>query len=132
MKKIAIIGSGVSGLAAAVHLMENAPNGSVAITIFEAKHIAGGRTRSYLDPETGDTLDNGQHLLMGCYTATEAYMQSIGTTDLVRRSHNLKIPFAIFNEYSGNARTATLKTSPFPAPFHALLGLFRTDLLTFE
>jgi squalene-associated FAD-dependent desaturase len=132
LARIAIIGSGVSGLAAAIELLRLLPNGFAEITLFEARHVAGGRTRSYIDEESGDTIDNGQHLLMGCYTATLSYLESIGTIDLVQFSRGLRIPFSIYNKFTGTTRIATLKTSSLPAPFHALLGIIRTDLLNMQ
>jgi squalene-associated FAD-dependent desaturase len=66
---------------------------------------------------------------MGCYTATLSYLESIGTSNLVHHSRGLKIPFSIYNKFTGTTRIATLKTGILPAPFHALLGLLRTDLL---
>ena len=133
MHRIVILGTGTSGLAAALRLATSARRSEVEITLIEAKHQPGGRTRSYLDPETGDTLDNGQHLLMGCYSATQDYMKLIGTSELVSHSRGLSIPFALFNEYSGTTRIAHFKTKNYlPAPLHALAGLRATDLLTAE
>ncbi len=80
--KIAIIGAGVSGLSAAVALVER---GFRNITIFEGRKEAGGRTRSYIDIITGDVLDNGQHLLLGCYRSTLKYLKAIGSDHLLQR-----------------------------------------------
>jgi squalene-associated FAD-dependent desaturase len=130
--RIAIIGSGTSGLAAALRLAQSPEKDQFAITIFESRHIAGGRTRSYIDEETGDTLDNGQHLLMGCYSATWEYMRSIGTDHLVRE-RKLSIPYSLFNPFTSYVREAWLSTSGLlPAPLHALYGLLTTDLLSVD
>jgi squalene-associated FAD-dependent desaturase len=119
--KVAIIGAGVSGLAAAVRL---AHAGLTNITLFEARREAGGRTRSYTDPHTGDTLDNGQHLLMGCYTATLEYMRAIGTEKLIDRTP-LRIPF--WSE--SGVRSFTIDRSLGP-PLNLLSAVARTSLLT--
>ena len=124
--RIAIIGAGVSGVAAAVELCHSAP-GKFEVTLFESRREAGGRTRSYVDAETGDILDNGQHLMMGCYTATLEHLRRIGSQDLVTISESLRIPFTD----TGNGKTAYLESSKFlPAPLHLLRGLLRTNLLT--
>jgi len=118
--KIAIIGAGVSGLAGASRLTRA---GFRNITIFEARREAGGRTRSYVDPTTGDTLDNGQHLMMGCYTSTLDYLRWCGTDKLVEKQP-LTIPFhTTTGEY-------LLRIPGFGPPFNLLTGLWRTRLLT--
>ncbi|MDP4199645.1 MAG: hydroxysqualene dehydroxylase HpnE [Bacteroidota bacterium] len=119
--KIAIIGAGVSGLAAAVRLSESGFRG---ITLFEARREAGGRTRSFLDPKTGDTLDNGQHLLMGCYTATLDYLDRIGTSRLIERIP-LRIPFWS----QTGVRSFTIDRTLAP-PLNLLSAIMRTSMLT--
>ena len=120
--RIAIIGAGVSGLTAAVRL---ARAGHKNITLFEARREAGGRTRSYIDPHTGDTLDNGQHLLMGCYTATLEFLKMIGTEKLIERTP-LRIPF--WSETG--VRSFTIDRS-LPPPMNLLSAVARTSMLTF-
>ncbi|HZK76749.1 MAG TPA: hydroxysqualene dehydroxylase HpnE [Candidatus Kapabacteria bacterium] len=117
--KIAIIGAGVSGLAAAVALSQS---GCRNLTLFEARREAGGRTRSYHDPTTGDTLDNGQHLMMGCYHSTLSYVRAIGSEHLLQRA-----PLWIhFHEASRNV-PAILRLSP---NSNLLAGLWRSRFLT--
>ena len=70
--KVAIVGAGWAGLAAAVDLTRR----GAAVTLYEAGRVAGGRGRSVnID---GRTLDNGQHLLLGAYRETLALMRSVG------------------------------------------------------
>ena len=122
-KKIAIIGAGVSGLAAAVALVQR---GFRNITLFEARKEAGGRTRSYIDPHTGDKLDNGQHLLMGCYSATLRYLQTSGSDNLLQRA-----PLSIRFHEAGRETPAVLNIPPDSAPpFNLLAGLWSSHLLT--
>jgi squalene-associated FAD-dependent desaturase len=121
--KIAIIGAGVSGLSAAVALVER---GFRNITIFEARKEAGGRTRSYIDPTTGDVLDNGQHLLLGCYRATLKYLKSIGSDHLLHRT-----PLLIHYHEAGRKAPAILQIPPSSKPPVNLLGgLWSSKLLT--
>ena len=64
MKRVAIIGGGLAGIAAAVRL---ADAGCQPILI-ESKKRLGGRATSLVDPRSGHTIDNCQHVLLGCCT----------------------------------------------------------------
>jgi len=122
--KIAVVGAGVSGLAAAVSLVER---GFENITLFEARREAGGRTRSWLDPATGDVLDNGQHLLIGCYRATLAYLESIGSLKQLER-RRLSLDF-----HESGASTSRLELQNQGKPAVNLLGaVWKSDLLSFK
>ncbi|WP_374326323.1 hydroxysqualene dehydroxylase HpnE [Azonexus sp.] len=70
--KVAVVGAGWAGLAAAVDLTRR----GAAVTLYEAGRVAGGRGRSVTID--GHTLDNGQHLLLGAYRETLALMRSVG------------------------------------------------------
>ncbi len=72
-----VLGAGVAGLAAAVRLTD----GGRTVAIAEARPHAGGRVWSFPDADSGVTLDNGQHLLMGCYTSTLDFLRTIGSID---------------------------------------------------
>ncbi len=125
IKTVAIIGGGCSGLAAAIRLQQARPD-AIQITLFEERSSFGGRTRSFVDPHTGDTIDNGQHLLMGCYTATLEYLKRIGSRHLLHSSDSLEIPFFQKDHgYAGSLETL----SWLPAPFHLLAALLSTSLL---
>ncbi len=72
MNRVAIIGAGWSGLAAAVTLAER----GVSVTVFEASRSLGGRARRVsID---GVDLDNGQHILIGAYRETLRIMRRVG------------------------------------------------------
>jgi hydroxysqualene dehydroxylase len=121
--KIAIIGAGVSGLASAVALTQRSFG---SITIFEARKECGGRTRSYTDPHTGDVLDNGQHLLLGCYRSTIKYLQAIGSDHLLRRT-----PLSIHFHEAGSETVTIFQIPPdSEPPVNLLAGLWSSNLLT--
>lgn len=70
--KVAVIGGGWAGIAAAVELTAS----GVDTTLYEAGRVLGGRARSVsID---GRTLDNGQHILLGAYRETLALMRQVG------------------------------------------------------
>ncbi len=74
-RRVAVIGGGWAGLAAAI---EATARGH-AVTLFEMAPQLGGRARSLAAPEPGTPpLDNGQHILIGAYTATLALMRRVG------------------------------------------------------
>jgi hydroxysqualene dehydroxylase len=70
-----IIGAGLSGLSAAVRLV----NAGYRVEVHEAAPQAGGRCRSYFDAATNLTIDNGNHLLLSGNRHALAYAKSIGS-----------------------------------------------------
>jgi squalene-associated FAD-dependent desaturase len=70
--RIAVIGGGWAGLAAAVELCRH----GAGVTLFEAARQLGGRARSVA--ADGHTLDNGQHILIGAYHETLRLMRTVG------------------------------------------------------
>jgi squalene-associated FAD-dependent desaturase len=70
--KVAVIGGGWAGLAAAVELTA----GGIETTLFEAGRVLGGRAREI--SVAGRKLDNGQHILLGAYRETLDLMRKVG------------------------------------------------------
>jgi squalene-associated FAD-dependent desaturase len=119
--EVLIIGGGLAGLSAAVELSRNGRS----VLLVEQKQRLGGRTYSFSHPETGDEVDNGQHLMMGCYHATLKYLSVIGSSHRVETQDNLSITFRHPN------RTPTHLTAlSLPAPLNVLAGLLRLEHLT--
>jgi squalene-associated FAD-dependent desaturase len=76
-QRIAVIGGGWAGLAAAVHATRHGHH----VTLFEASRQWGGRARAVaatLPDGSSLVLDNGQHILIGAYTETLALMRLVG------------------------------------------------------
>lgn len=113
---IIIIGGGLSGLSAAVELCAR---GHRTLVLEQHRH-SGGRTYSFIDAATGDSIDNGQHLMMGCYHATRRYMRIIGTEYLTFLQPSLRIGFLHPSKSS-----LRLACPPLRAPLHLLGGLMR-------
>jgi len=72
--KIAVVGAGWAGLAAAfeAHLHGH------RVTVYESGHRLGGRARSVFSPKLNSELDNGQHILLAAYTRTLDLMRRLG------------------------------------------------------
>ena len=109
-----IIGGGLSGLSAAVELCARGHK----TVVLEQHRYSGGRTYSFIDAATGDSIDNGQHLMMGCYHATRRYMRILGTEYLTLLQPSLRIVFL-----HPSKRSIHLACPPLPAPLHLLGGL---------
>lgn len=114
-KEVLIIGGGFAGLAAGTELASRGHH----VTLIERRGHLGGRAYSYRDPVTGSTLDNGQHILMGCYRETLAFLEKIGTSDKVSFQKNLSVDFA-----SPGQKPVRFRALPLPSPFHLLGGFF--------
>jgi hydroxysqualene dehydroxylase len=108
-KDVAVIGGGFAGLAAGVALSAR----GFRVALLEGKPALGGRAYSFLDDETGDQVDNGQHVLMGCYRETLRFLDLIGTRDRLIVHRNLEIEML-----DGPGRRARLKTAHIPGPLH--------------
>src|SRR5438105_13766367 len=87
--RVHIVGGGVAGLAAAVTLIAKTHR----VALYESSQHAGGRCRSFLDPELGCLIDNGNHLLLAGNTAALAYVERIGALDTFERPAEAEIPF---------------------------------------
>jgi phytoene dehydrogenase-like protein len=75
-----VVGAGLAGLGAATALAAR----GVAVELSEAAAQAGGRCRSYFDPQIGLTIDNGNHLVLSGNKAVHEYLARIGASDPLR------------------------------------------------
>lgn len=76
-RTVHVIGGGLAGLSAATILAER----GVSVILSEAAAQAGGRCRSYVDPQLDMTIDNGNHLVLSGNRAVMAYLKRLGTQD---------------------------------------------------
>ncbi len=109
-RRVAVVGAGYAGLAAAVTLARR----GVRVTVFESGPVPGGRARRVTTG--GHTLDNGQHILVGAYTALLGLMREVGADP---DALLLRIPLEL--RYAQGFR---LRTPGLPAPLHLAVGLF--------
>ncbi len=61
-RDVLIVGAGLAGLTAAYKLSKM----GYRVLLLEERPHAGGRVYSYRDDVTGDPVDNGQHVFLGC------------------------------------------------------------------
>ncbi|MBP3980807.1 hydroxysqualene dehydroxylase HpnE [Acidovorax sp. JG5] len=116
--KVAVIGAGWAGMAAAIAHAQAARQ----VTVFEAARTVGGRARAVsatLPDGTPVTLDNGQHILIGAYAESLRLMRLVGVdTDLAL----LRLPLTLrFPDGQG------LQLPDLPPPLDALLGIARAQ-----
>src|SRR5580765_7099848 len=77
---VIVIGGGLAGMACAVALESS---DAIDVTLLEARRILGGRAGSFEDPQTGELLDNCQHVLLGCCTNLIDFYKRTGATDRI-------------------------------------------------
>ena len=117
---VIVVGGGVAGFAAATRLAER----GARVTVVEARPHPGGRASTHVDPATGEAVDNGQHILMGCYRETFAFLRRIGAMSRVRVQPSLAVP-----SIDGAGVRSVLSCPPLPAPWHLLGGIIEWDAL---
>jgi squalene-associated FAD-dependent desaturase len=116
-----VIGGGLSGLSAAVDLCSHGHT----VKVLEQKHRCGGRAYSYIDKKTGDVIDNGQHLLMGCFGNTKQFLQTIGSLDKLTIQKNLEVTF-----HHAQRGFVRFRCPSLPSPYHIILGILRLKTLS--
>ncbi|MGZ3444012.1 MAG: hydroxysqualene dehydroxylase HpnE, partial [Polyangia bacterium] len=124
MKHVVVVGGGFAGLSAATRLVE----AGARVTLVEKRGQLGGRAYSVVDEATGDTVDNGQHLFMGCYRATRAFLERIGTADQLRLQERLDLAFVD----ADSGRASHLSSGRLPGPLSLLGGLFGFSSLSWR
>lgn len=112
-KRVVIVGGGLAGLAAAVRLSDN----DHEVIVIETRKKLGGRATSFVDPRTGEVLDNCQHVLMGCCTNLIDFYDRLGVLDAIEWHRTL---YWVCND----GEIDTMKAGWLPAPIH-FAGSFR-------
>ena len=111
---VLVLGGGFAGLACAAALAERGRK----VLVLDKKPRLGGRAFSFDDPAVG-SVDNGQHLFMGCYRATRRFLRLIGTEDRLEISPEVSVDYA----EPGGRRDRLSCPSWLPAPLHLAAGL---------
>jgi squalene-associated FAD-dependent desaturase len=120
-KKVIVIGGGFAGLSAAAYLVKN----KFKVTLLEASPKLGGRAYSFLDKETNTIIDNGQHILMGCYYETLKFLTLIGAKENFYFQKRLEVNFV-----KEGFQILPLKSFPFIYPINLLIGLLMFEAIS--
>lgn len=106
---VGIIGGGYAGMAAAATLAAR----GIPVTVFESAKQLGGRARGVLHNDT--QLDNGQHILLGCYRDTLKLIAKVGG-NIEQDFQRLPLQLTLHKRFE-------LKAPHLPAPLHLLVAL---------
>src|SRR5579884_725386 len=117
--RVGIVGGGIAGLSAACALADS----GFQVTVFERRPFVGGRASSYEHPGTGETVDNCQHVLLGCCTNLLDFYRRIGVSDKIRWFDTLT-----FIEPGG--RRSEIAPSFLPAPLHTAPSFLKAGSLS--
>jgi squalene-associated FAD-dependent desaturase len=118
---VIVIGAGFAGLSTAVALVKR----GARVLVLEARLRLGGRATAFQDSATGELVDNGQHILLGCYVETFDFLREIGALDHVRLQPQLSVTMI---DRAG--QRSRLVCPPLPAPWHLVAGILEWDALT--
>jgi squalene-associated FAD-dependent desaturase len=120
---VIVIGAGFAGLSAATALAER----GVRVLVLEARPSLGGRATAFTDPATGERVDNGQHVLVGAYRETFAFLRRLGTDRFVHLQRNLTIEII-----DRGGRRSRLACPALPAPLHLVAGAMRWNAISWR
>lgn len=123
LKKVIVIGGGFAGLSAAAYLAKN----KFKVTLLEASPKLGGRAYSFLDKETNSVIDNGQHILMGCYHETLKFLSLIGAKENFHFQKRLEVNFV-----KEGFQVLPLRSFSFVYPINLLIALLRFEAISFS
>lgn len=120
-KKCIIVGGGFAGLSSAVYLAKN----NYDVELIESSPKLGGRAFSFQDSFTGDIIDNGQHLMMGCYDNTLEFLRVIGGYNLLNIPKHFNFDFV---DKAG--KFYKLKSNSNLYPFNLLTAFMKFNFLS--
>ncbi|MCS7176117.1 MAG: hydroxysqualene dehydroxylase HpnE [Candidatus Kapabacteria bacterium] len=89
MSQAVVVGAGVAGMSAAVHLTLR----GWRVKLVEAAITVGGRATSVWDSVAGEFVDCGQHVFIGAYREFLALLRIIGSEHLVGSGGPLRFQF---------------------------------------
>jgi zeta-carotene desaturase len=120
---VIVVGAGFAGLSAACAIAARGRR----VLVLEARPTIGGRATAFTDPATGERVDNGQHVLIGCYDETFRFLRRIGAEANVMLQRDLSVDFV-----DRDGRASRLSCPRLPPPFHLLGGVIKWDALTWR
>ncbi len=122
MESYIVIGGGIAGLTSAAYLSKQ----NIKVTLLESSPKLGGRTYSFTEQKSNDVVDNGQHILMGCYSDTINFLKLIGAKENFIYQKSLQINFLTLA-----GKLARLKSFTSFYPFNLIIALLTFNAITF-
>ncbi len=113
-----VAGGGIAGIAAALRLAE----AGVRVRLVETRKKLGGRATSFLDVRTGETIDNCQHVVLGCCVNYLDLLRRLGAIDRVRWSRQQ-------HWITRGGDVSRISPSLLPAPLHFSLAMLGAKFL---
>jgi zeta-carotene desaturase len=120
--RVAIVGAGLAGMAAAVDLVD----AGCEVEIFESRPFVGGKVGSWVDAD-GNHVEMGLHVFFGCYYQLFDLMKKVGALDNLR----LKQHTHTFINKGGNVGELDFRFIT-GAPFNGLKAFFTTSQLSVQ
>jgi zeta-carotene desaturase len=121
-----IVGGGIAGIAAAITLARR----SVRVLLLETRKKLGGRATSFVDARSGHTVDNCQHVALGCCTNYLRLCELLGVAD--KLAWHDDIHWFESGRGGGGAagRHSVLRGAHLPAPGHGGPSLLTARFLS--
>jgi squalene-associated FAD-dependent desaturase len=107
-RRATVAGAGLAGLSAAVQLVRS----GFAVKLADSAAQAGGRCRSYHDPQLNLTIDNGNHLVLSGNAAVARFRNAVGATAPLSGPRHADFAFADLRD--GARWTIRLNDGPLP------------------
>jgi squalene-associated FAD-dependent desaturase len=117
--RVAIIGGGLAGLAAATAL---APRG-YRVILLESRDRLGGRAGSFTDPVTRQLIDACQHVSMGCCTNYAHFCRTLGIAGYLEPQRELWF-------MTPDRKLTRFRADDLPAPLHLARSFANAHYLT--
>src|SRR4051812_33492542 len=118
--RLVVVGGGLAGMATAIAL----ESAGVDVTLLEARRALGGRATSFEDPQTGEVLDNCQHVLLGCCTNLIDFYRRLGVLDRIQYQR------VVYFVAPTGRRYDLFGIRGLPAPFHLGPAMLRFGALS--
>lgn len=118
-RHVIVAGGGIAGIAAAIHIA----GAGVRVTVIETRKKLGGRATSFTDVRTGETIDNCQHVALGCCANFLDLLARLGCAD--------KLTW--YDEQYWITRggdVSVVRPSSLPAPLHFSLSMLGAKFLS--
>ncbi len=120
---VVVVGAGFAGLSAAAAMADAGRR----VLVLEARPQLGGRATAFPDRVTGELVDNGQHVLFGCYAQTFVFLRRVGAEANVRRQAALSVPY--LDQYGNRS---VLECPALPPPLHLLGAVLKWKAMSWR